>query len=192
MRKLRASCMPGAMRSSTVGRGGMGGGYDPTIDGICIYNLSIYLSIYPSMYMAISLHSGVIAFHSGVRQLQVVPIISLSGTLGKQMWHWLCMFQHTVQQTPAVNLIHFYLLLLMLWTRYAPLRSPRLVFWSMNATVWPFLDENIKTVVDKKIQNSWQGTPFCKVEFLAIPFCRLEKRSFVQHTTKWTTLTPPT
>ena len=27
------------------------------------------------------------------------------------------------------------------------------------------------------IQDSWQGTPFCRVEFVAIPFCRPEKRS---------------
>ena len=39
----------------------------------------------------------------------------------------------------------------------------------------PFLDEHIKIVLDTRVQDSWQGTPFCRVEFVAIPFCRLEK-----------------
>ena len=34
-----------------------------------------------------------------------------------------------------------------------------------------------KSLWIKKVQDSWPGTPFCRVEFVAIPCCRLEKRS---------------
>ena len=57
------------------------------------------------IYKAISLHSGVITVHSGVRQLQLVPIIALSWTLGQQKWHRFCILQHNVQQTPAAHFI---------------------------------------------------------------------------------------
>ena len=45
---------------------------------------------------AISLHSGVITIHSGVRHLQLVLIVTLSWTLGKQNRHRFCMFPHNV------------------------------------------------------------------------------------------------
>ena len=65
-------------------------------------------------------------------------------------------------------------------------------FGNMNANVRPFLDENIKIVVEKNSKIVDKGTPFCRVEFVpyhfvgwrkghfvvefvAIPFCRLEK-----------------
>ena len=44
-------------------------------------------------------------------------------------------------------------------------------FGSMNANVRPFLDENIKIVVEKKGPNIFdKGTPFCRVEFVPYHF----------------------
>ena len=56
---------------------------------------------------SISLHSGVITLHSGVRQLQLVLITMLFWTVGKQIWHRFCMLQHNAQSTLAVKHMFF-------------------------------------------------------------------------------------
>ena len=55
------------------------------------------------IYKSISLQSGVITLHSGVRQVQLVLITMLFWTVGKQIWHRFCMPQHSVQSTLAVK-----------------------------------------------------------------------------------------
>ena len=67
------------------------------------YNIYIYIIYIYYIYKAISLHSGVITIHSGVRHLQLVLSVTLSWTLGKQKRHRFCMFPHNVP--PAANFI---------------------------------------------------------------------------------------
>ena len=74
---------------------------------LCNYIITYMNITYVYTYKSISLHSGVITLHSGVRQLQLVLITMLFWTVGKQIWHRFCMLQHSVQSTLAVKHMFF-------------------------------------------------------------------------------------
>ena len=110
------------------------------------------------IYKAISLHSGVITIHSGVRHLQLVLSVTLSWTLGKQLWHRFCMLQHNVQQTPAVK----FMFLSCFWCcEHAPRCAP---FGSEHHTT--ILAIQVHTFTDK-----WYGNVWARKEYASKRLC---------------------